>query len=87
MTAFNFSDFFYECVITFCIKGEIKTNNLTTYTSRRAIMSYHGKIVQLLVGLLEGLYVAGCQHWIIHQIGGDVILVPGPSHQQVAKTP
>jgi hypothetical protein len=50
-------------------------------------MSYHGKIVRLLVGLLEGLYVIGRQDWIIHQIGGDDILIPGPGHQQVARTP
>jgi hypothetical protein len=50
-------------------------------------MSYHGKIVQLFVGLLEGLYVAVRQHWIIHQIGGDDVLVPRPGHQQITRTP
>jgi hypothetical protein len=50
-------------------------------------MTYHGKIVQLLVGLLEDLYVAGRQHWIIQQLSGDDILVPGPGHEQVARTP
>jgi hypothetical protein len=47
-------------------------------------MSYHGKIIQLLVGLLEGLYVVGRQHWIIRQIGGDDILYPGPA---ISKSP
>jgi hypothetical protein len=74
-------------VITFYIKGEIKISNSITYTSRRVITSYHGKIVQLLVGLLEGFYVLVRQPWIIHQIGGDDVLVPRPGHQQISKTP
>jgi hypothetical protein len=57
------------------------------YTSRKVLRSYHGKIIQFLVGLLEGLYVAGRQHWIIHQISGDDILVPGPGLQQFTRTP
>jgi hypothetical protein len=65
-------------MITFCIEGEIKT-------SRRVITSYHGKIVQFLVGLLEGSYIIGRQHWIIHQICGDDVLVPGPDHQQLSR--
>jgi hypothetical protein len=71
----------------FCIKEEIKTCNSTTYTSRGAIISYHGKIVQLLVGLLEGSYVDVRQYRIIHQISGDDVLVPEPGHQQVTRTP
>jgi hypothetical protein len=72
-------------MITFCIEGEIKTSHSTTHTSRRVVTSYHGKIVQLLVGLLEGFYVIGRQHWIIHQICGDDVLVPGPGHQQLSR--
>jgi hypothetical protein len=57
------------------------------YTSGKVITSYHGKIVQLLVGLLEGFYVIIRQHWIIHQICGVNVLVPGPGHQQISRTP
>jgi hypothetical protein len=74
-------------VITFCIKEEIKTSNSTIYTSRKVLRSYHGKIIQFFVGPLEGLYVAGRQHWIIHQIGDDDIPVPGPGLQQFTRTP
>jgi hypothetical protein len=74
-------------VITFCIREEIKASNSPTHTGRRAIMSYHGKIVQLLVGLLEYFYVVVRQHWIIHQICGDDVLVSGFGHQRVSKTP
>jgi hypothetical protein len=70
----------------FYIKREDKSSNSTTYTSRRVITSYHGKIIQLLVGLLEGPYVAVRPHWIIHQIGGDDVLVPEPGHQQITRT-
>jgi hypothetical protein len=70
----------------FYIKREDKSSNSTTYTSRRVITSYHGKIIQLLVGLLEGPYVVVRQYWIIHQIGGDDVLVPEPSHQQITRT-
>jgi hypothetical protein len=48
-------------------------------------MSYQGKIVQLFEGLVEGFYVAIRQHWIIHQICGDDVLVSASSHQQVFK--
>jgi hypothetical protein len=50
-------------------------------------MSYQRKIVQLFEGLLEGSYVVVCQHWIIHQIYGDDVLVSASSHQQVFRTP
>jgi hypothetical protein len=50
-------------------------------------MPYHGKIIQLLVSLLEGFDVISRQHWVIHQICGNEVLVPGPGHQQIFGTP
>jgi hypothetical protein len=85
-TTFNFSDFFCECVITFCIKEGSQTNNSTMYASRKVLRSYHGKVIQFLVCLLEGLYVAGRQHWVIHQIGCDDVLAPELGHQQLLGT-
>jgi hypothetical protein len=86
-TAFSFSVFFCECLITFCIRREIKTSNSTTYTARRVIMSYQGKIVQLFGGLLEGFYVVVPQHWIMHHICGDDVLVSASGHQQISRAP
>jgi hypothetical protein len=56
------------------------------YTNRKVLRSYHGKVIQFLVCLLEGLYVAGRQHRIIHQIGGDDVLAPELGHQQLLGT-
>jgi hypothetical protein len=86
-TTFSFLVFFYECLITFCIRREIKTSNSTTYTDKRVLMSYQGRIVQLFVGLLEGFYVVVQQHWIIHQICGDDVLVSASGYQQVSRPP
>jgi hypothetical protein len=55
---FQFLVFFCECLITSCIRGRIKTSNSTTYTGRRVIMSYQGKIVQLFGDLLEDLMLS-----------------------------
>jgi hypothetical protein len=84
---FSFSMFFCECLITSCIRGKIKTRNSTTYTGRRVIMSYHGKIVQLFGDLLEVSYVVVRQNRVIHQICGDDVLVSMSGHQQISRAP
>jgi hypothetical protein len=65
-TAFSFLVFFYECLITSCIRGKIKASNSTTYTGRRVIMPYQGKIVHLFGDFLEVSYVVVSQDRIIH---------------------
>jgi hypothetical protein len=66
MAAFKFLVFFCECLITSCIRGKIKTSNSTTYTGRRIIMPYQGKIVHLFGDLLEVSDVVVRQDRIIH---------------------
>jgi hypothetical protein len=87
MTAFNFSVFFCECLITSCIRGKIKTSNSTTYTGRRVITSYQGKVVHLFGDLLEVPDVVVRQNRIIHQICGDDVLVSASGHQQISRAP
>jgi hypothetical protein len=65
-TAFSFLVFFCECLIPSCIRGMIKTSNSTTYTGRRIIMPYQGKIVHLFGDLLEVSDVVVRQDWIIY---------------------
>jgi hypothetical protein len=56
------------------------------HTSGKVLKSYHGKFIQFLVCPLEGLYVTGRQHWVIHQISGDDVLAPELGHQQLLGT-
>jgi hypothetical protein len=70
----------------FCIKEGSQTNNSTMHTSRKVLRSYHGKVIQFLLCLLEGLYIAGCQHWVIHHISGDDVLALELGHQQLLGT-
>jgi hypothetical protein len=80
---FSFSDFFWEWVITFCIRREIQMSNSTVFTSRKVLRSYHGKVTRLL----EVLYVVIRQQRIIHQVGGNEIPIPGPGQEQLNGSP
>jgi hypothetical protein len=84
-TAFSFSVFFCEYLITSCIRGKVKASDSTMYTGRRVIVSYYGEIVQLLGDLLEVSYVVLRQNRIINQICGDDVLVFAFGHQQISK--
>jgi hypothetical protein len=70
-----------------CNVQRLSQNSLSIRTSRTILGSYHGKIVQFLEGSLEGLYVLGRQHGVIHQVGVDDIFVPGPGLQYFTRTP
>jgi hypothetical protein len=65
-TAFSFSVFFYECLIISCIRGKIKIGNSTTYTGRRVVIPYQGKVVPLFGDLLEVSDIVVHQDWIIY---------------------
>jgi hypothetical protein len=66
MTAFSFSDFYWESLATSCIRGKTKTSNSTKYNGRRVIMPYQAKFVHLFGDLLEVSHVVDRQEWIIH---------------------